>query len=190
MSRCVCRSAQRNWIRSAQASIRADTIQTPYGAPLVFLHRATLLAALARVAGRAVISTGVEAVSLQENADCVLLRTSDGEEMGADTVIGTDGLRSAVRQALLGSRYPRASGLTAYRAATDWSGKCPCRGVLGSRRSRCSRGRPTTSSRPASPATPSTRLDGCLATFSCWCPAQPVRARVDGSPSATSTDIT
>lgn len=101
---------------------------TPQGRPLVgfevtpitggqayAVRRADLHQALLEPLDPDAVLAGKRLVALDQDADGVQLRFEDGSAVHADLVVGADGLRSVVRQALLGPGQLRASGETAYR---------------------------------------------------------------------------
>ncbi len=87
-----------------------------YGAPYLQLHRADLLAELVRVLGEERCRLDQRFVALEQGADGVRLTFADDSDAHADAVIGADGLRSAMRDALFETRPPRFSGHVAWRA--------------------------------------------------------------------------
>lgn len=92
-----------------------------------FVHRADLIAILADAARAA----GVEIRLLQQVAEVSLgsgaprFRMANGDEAGADILIGADGLHSKVRQALNGKVAPFFTGQVAWRATLPESGAIP-----------------------------------------------------------------
>ncbi len=85
------------------------------------VHRADLHAAIAKLVDPSIVSVGARCVGLEQDAEGVTLRLADGREERASLVIGADGLRSAVRSAILGEQRPRYSGETCYRGVCDFS---------------------------------------------------------------------
>lgn len=90
-----------------------------WGAPYVQAHRGDLIEALRAALERAApgaIRTGLAARGYQarERGAALLLENGGTEE--ADLVIGADGLRSTIREAMLGREAPRFSGHVAWRA--------------------------------------------------------------------------
>jgi 2-polyprenyl-6-methoxyphenol hydroxylase-like FAD-dependent oxidoreductase len=98
-----------------------DLTEMTRGAPGFVVHRAQLHAALAEGLDPAAIVLGARCVALEQDRDGVTLRFADGREARADLVVGADGLRSAVREALFGAREPRYSGETCYRAVARFA---------------------------------------------------------------------
>ena len=87
-----------------------------YGAPFVTVHRAELLEVLVDAVGRERIHTGRELVGVTPDVGGVRARFADGEQAGGAVLVGADGIRSAVREAVLGDGPPRYRGDTAWRA--------------------------------------------------------------------------
>lgn len=99
----------------------AERAQRLYGAPYATIHRADLHALLLQ-ALQAEGGTGmhllqrIEGVQLPPEAGGPLeLRTQSGQSWSAAALLGCDGLRSRVREQLLGDATPRFSGHLAYR---------------------------------------------------------------------------
>ena len=88
-------------------------LDTLPGTPYRFLHRADLLAMLAAAARAAgvEISTGTRVL-----AEGGQILTGAGARIEADLVIGAEGLHSAIRGALNGTRAPFFTGQVAWRA--------------------------------------------------------------------------
>ncbi|MFI0740334.1 FAD-dependent monooxygenase [Streptomyces sp. NPDC021100] len=89
-----------------------------FGAPYVVVHRGELHRALLTAcrAERRVELRAAHPVTGYEHTDAgvrVLLR--GGRHLVADALVGADGLRSAVRERMLGDGPPRGAGITVYR---------------------------------------------------------------------------
>ncbi len=89
-----------------------------WGGPYLHVHRADLHAALLNrlieLGGE--VRTGAALGAVSQDAAGVTLLLEDGSMVAADAVVGADGLRSTVRQALFGPDKPRFSGQIAWRA--------------------------------------------------------------------------
>ncbi len=122
------------------AGFKADAIPGRFGEPLVGLHRVELHGALLAACGRERVRAGtrVEAVEVGgavadhgvgagagAGAGGAELRFAGGSSARADLVVGADGLRSAVRAALLGDGEPRDAGIVAYRGIAPAAGPVP-----------------------------------------------------------------
>lgn len=81
------------------------------------VRRADLHKALISTCGDVPVRLGVELVGLEQGAEGVRVRYGDGGEERWDSVIGADGLHSAVRRAILPASAcaPRYSGQTCWR---------------------------------------------------------------------------
>jgi salicylate hydroxylase len=94
-----------------------------YDGTYVFsMHRADLLAGLARRVPRERIRLNSRLVAVEEHADGVVATLEDGDQLVADVLIGADGLRSTVRSILFGEQEARFTGFATWRgtiAAAD-----------------------------------------------------------------------
>ncbi len=87
----------------------------PLGAPVYSVSRPELHTLLAGQVGDDLV-TGSRFTGLTVTGDRVVARFGDGREERADLLVGADGLRSAVRAALLpGDPPPRYAGFTAFQ---------------------------------------------------------------------------
>ena len=92
-----------------------DTEQK-FGAPSYTFHRADLLDALAEGLDASTVHLGHRLTGLVEHDDSVTLTFANGATVEADIVIGADGVRSTIRQALYGEDQPEYTGQMAWRA--------------------------------------------------------------------------
>jgi 2-polyprenyl-6-methoxyphenol hydroxylase-like FAD-dependent oxidoreductase len=93
-------------------SLDSHHFEKRYGYPLAGVHRADLLTALLHQLA-AEVRRGTEVTAL-EVGDRVKVLTNV-EPMGADVLVGADGIRSRIRQALGLAAEPRRSGYVAWR---------------------------------------------------------------------------
>jgi 2-polyprenyl-6-methoxyphenol hydroxylase-like FAD-dependent oxidoreductase len=95
-----------------------------HGAPAVGLRRSALNTVLTDVAGDCV-RRGHRCVGFEQDADGVTAYVEDGGAVRADVLIGADGLRSSVRNALRKGHDlpPRYAGYTAWQAITQLPGE-------------------------------------------------------------------
>jgi 2-polyprenyl-6-methoxyphenol hydroxylase-like FAD-dependent oxidoreductase len=123
------------------AGFKAGAIQRRFGDPILGLHRAELHRALlaAHPPERIRAGIAVEAVEVGGSGEGAELRFADGSTARADVVVGADGVRSAVRESLLGDGEPCDAGIVAYRGvvehptevpAGEWWGRDSVAGVL------------------------------------------------------------
>lgn len=90
-----------------------------YGAPYLTLHRADLHAGLRKVAqdhSTVTLSPGFEAATLEAHAGDVVVRAADGRTAEGASLIGADGLWSAIRAHIMPEAELRFTGATAWRA--------------------------------------------------------------------------
>ena len=87
-----------------------------YGGPYVHIHRGDLHAVLERGVTPGTIAFNHQLVDLRETRDATQVVFANGATAEADIVIGADGIRSKVRDVLLGPQPPQFVGAVAYRA--------------------------------------------------------------------------
>ncbi len=87
-----------------------------FGGPYLNIHRGDLHHVLAKVVSPGTIAFDHRLLDLVETGDTVRLTFENGMTAEADIVIGGDGIRSKVREALHGSEPPRFAGAVAQRA--------------------------------------------------------------------------
>ena len=87
-----------------------------YGGPYLNIHRGDLHAVLERVVSKGTIWFDRRLTAIDETDGCMRLVFDNGETAEAEIVIGADGIRSKVREHLLGDEPPRFVGAVAYRA--------------------------------------------------------------------------
>ena len=92
-------------------------METRYGAPYYFLHRADLVNLLARTAEeneRVSVRMGVRVAKYDFDGPSVTL--ADGEVVGADVIVVANGIKSSVRDSINRSSLPpQDTGDVAYR---------------------------------------------------------------------------
>src|SRR5262249_53551907 len=87
-----------------------------YGTPYYTFHRADLLDALANGLDRRAIHLGHRLTALEERSDGVTVAFANDARVEAELVIGADGVRSVIRQALYGDDNPTYTGQMVWRA--------------------------------------------------------------------------
>ncbi|MEV1295505.1 FAD-dependent oxidoreductase [Pseudonocardia sp. NPDC049635] len=92
-----------------------DEVASRYGAPYYVCHRAVLQNQLRSMLGDERIVLSKEVVGIVQDDDTASVAFADGETVGADLVIGADGIRSAVRGAVIDAEPPVYSGMSAFR---------------------------------------------------------------------------
>ena len=96
-----------------------ERAEARYGAPYLVIHRGGLHRILHEAAvrhPRIDIEHGWDALTFEQNEAGVVLKAGDGRQAPGRVLIGADGLRSRVREKLLGSEPPSPSGHIAWRA--------------------------------------------------------------------------
>ncbi len=117
-------------LRRADGSILASfdprSIEDRFGAPLVGIHRRDLQDALldAQIEPPRL---GIEVTSIVAGA----VRTAGGDELPADLIVGADGLRSVVRESVLGAAEPIDSGIVAFRGVAESPSEVPAGEMWG-----------------------------------------------------------
>jgi len=104
------------------AASNTEELEARYGAPLALVHRGDLQHALLEAAGPKTVRFGATVAGVDESGSVTL---ADGETLEADVIVGADGIRSVVRERLLGDGEPIASGYVAYRSVVDWPDDVP-----------------------------------------------------------------
>jgi salicylate hydroxylase len=92
-----------------------------YGAPYYSFHRADLLDALASGLNHSAIHLGHRLKGAEERSDRVVLAFANDTRVEAEFVIGADGVRSMLRQALYGEDSPTYTGQMVWRALLNTS---------------------------------------------------------------------
>lgn len=93
----------------------AEAARVRWGAPYIHVHRADLQGALLEAARDAGVAVTVATRVTGYVDGGTRVETSDGGR-DADLLVGADGIRSAVRAAMLGEAAPRFTGQVAWRA--------------------------------------------------------------------------
>ena len=87
-----------------------------FGGPYINVHRGDLHAVLETAVRSGTIAFGHGLVGLEREGQAIRLVFENGLTQDADIVIGADGIRSKVRDILLGAEPPRFTGRVAQRA--------------------------------------------------------------------------
>jgi salicylate hydroxylase len=88
-----------------------------YGAPYLHIHRADLVDILAKAAqaAGARVRLGARVSAWARESDGLRIGLDTGDILAGDLLVGADGMRSTVRQRMLGSDHPRFTGAVAWR---------------------------------------------------------------------------
>ena len=106
-----------DWKDRPLLDVPFDDVETTYGAPYYFVHRADLINALVAAAQKhenITLKTNCRVVEYDFGAPS--LETADGDTLSADLIVCADGIKSAVRNAINGTPIsPMDTGDVAYR---------------------------------------------------------------------------
>ncbi|NUB45643.1 FAD-dependent monooxygenase [Fertoebacter nigrum] len=97
----------------------ADPFRARFGYPYAVVHRADLHTALLRNAeatGLVDIRTDHRVTGYTRTGERARLHLAGRPDLEADLIIGADGIRSAIREAMLGDGPPRVSGHSTFRS--------------------------------------------------------------------------
>ncbi|MCP5067738.1 MAG: NAD(P)-binding protein [bacterium] len=93
-----------------------------YGAPYFHVHRADIHGILAKALLAAApdsVHLGAHAEGFDERADGVTLRLADGRSFDGDVLVGADGIKSAIRTAIVGETPVNWTRMVAWRATVE-----------------------------------------------------------------------
>jgi len=108
-------SELRSW--RGKLLVRADfgALGDRLGAPSIGIHRADLQAKLADALGREHIQYGMTCVAFNRDEKGANALFAEGDDIRGQILVGADGIKSLVRNQLLGPEQPRYAGYTAWR---------------------------------------------------------------------------
>jgi salicylate hydroxylase len=108
---------QRRWDdgRLLLRSPLGESVEAAFGVPYYTLHRADLHRTLADGVPEDRLHLAHRFTRLVDHGHCVEAHFENGASISADVLIGADGIRSDVREALFGPEKPRFTGCVAYR---------------------------------------------------------------------------
>lgn len=90
-----------------------------FGAPMLLVHRADLIALLRAALPGAALRDGSPVTDVAEHAHGVVATLASGEQVEGALLVAADGIRSLVRERLWGDGAARPSGVVAWRAVVD-----------------------------------------------------------------------
>jgi 6-hydroxynicotinate 3-monooxygenase len=93
-----------------------EEAEARFGAPYLIVHRGDFHALLIEALPAGAIEFGKRLVDLDASGDAARLGFADGSKAEADIVIGADGVRSRVRELLVGLDQPIYTGHVAHRS--------------------------------------------------------------------------
>lgn len=97
------------------APLHMGAMEAQHGMPAVGILRGRLLDLMLDALGPERVRTSAPCVGYRVAGERVALRLDGGEEVVGDALVGADGVRSAVRDQLLGPAAPRYAGYTSWR---------------------------------------------------------------------------
>jgi FAD-dependent urate hydroxylase len=115
MSAPIRQSELRNWRGKLLVSSDFAKVSVKLGAPTVGIHRADLQAKLADALGHEHIHLGMTCVAYSQDEKGASAMFAEGGEERGQILVGADGIKSLVRQHLLGEEPLRYAGYTAWR---------------------------------------------------------------------------
>lgn len=93
--------------------------KTAYGHTTRFVHRGDFLDTLVGLLPEGMVYTNYKLESIVDHGATATATFANGQSITADLIIGADGIRSRVRQALFSDQQPVFAGEHAYRAVID-----------------------------------------------------------------------
>jgi 2-polyprenyl-6-methoxyphenol hydroxylase-like FAD-dependent oxidoreductase len=115
MSAPIRQSELRSWRGRRLVGTDFGTLNRKLGAPTVGVHRADLQAKLADALGREHIYPGMTCVTYTQDDKGATALFAEGDEVRGAILVGADGIKSMVRNQLLGPEPLRYAGYTAWR---------------------------------------------------------------------------
>ena len=114
---CVTKSSLRNTLgETIRSSPRRDLFWDKYGQPLVTVWWWNLQQILASKLPPDIIHLDHRCLDFQQNEDSVKIYFGNGKTASVDSLIGADGINSAVRKKLIADEQPRYLGSFCWRA--------------------------------------------------------------------------
>jgi 2-polyprenyl-6-methoxyphenol hydroxylase-like FAD-dependent oxidoreductase len=114
-SATIHQSELRSWRGRLLLATDFGTLNRRLGAPSVGIHRSDLQARLVDALGREHIHFGMTCASYTQDEKGANARFAEGDEVRGQILVGADGIKSQVRNQLLGPEPLRYAGYTAWR---------------------------------------------------------------------------
>jgi salicylate hydroxylase len=117
------RHVVRNWKSGSitSATQMKGVFHSQYGAGYFGAHRADLHTVLQRAVPADRVRLNARCVGVRQDGGQAFVMFADGNEAAADVVIGADGIRSSVREALFGRDAPKFTGHIVWRGLVPTS---------------------------------------------------------------------
>ena len=93
----------------------AHAAENRWGAPYLHIHRADYIAALSESLPAGILELNAQVISYEKTSDGVSVRLADKRHIRSQYLIGADGIRSYVREQMLGPDAPQFTGNMAWR---------------------------------------------------------------------------
>jgi salicylate hydroxylase len=97
-----------------------EPMEAHFGAPQLDFFRPDLHRVLAGALPPETLRLGVRVTAVEQDDDGVAVVVADGERLHADVAIAADGIRSPIRQQLVGADDPVFAGTVVYRGIVDY----------------------------------------------------------------------
>jgi len=110
-------------VRASSGKILMKIALGNFEVPAICVRRADLLNTLLAALPEEQIRLGYEFSGLEHSHERVTVRFTNGQELEHDAIIGADGLRSRVRQALFGKSDPIYRGYQVWRGIGEYHGR-------------------------------------------------------------------
>lgn len=94
----------------------AHAAENRWGAPYLHIHRADYIAALVEDLPDGVFELNARVISYENQAGGVSVSLADGRQVRCQYLVGADGIRSTIREQMLGPDAPHFTGNMAWRA--------------------------------------------------------------------------
>ncbi len=94
----------------------AHAAENRWGAPYLHIHRADYIAALSGQLPAGVLDLNARVTGYENQEDGVSVKITDGQEIWCKYLVGADGIRSSIREQMLGPDVPQFTGNMAWRA--------------------------------------------------------------------------
>jgi 2-polyprenyl-6-methoxyphenol hydroxylase-like FAD-dependent oxidoreductase len=115
----VRKSEVRTWRGKVLMRTDLGALGDRLGAPSIGIHRADLQAELATAFGHENIHLGTTCVAYTQDEKGANALFAEGDEARGQILVGADGIKSLVRNQLLGAEQPRYAGYTAWRGVAS-----------------------------------------------------------------------